>query len=93
MIYIGFQSIEQFGLEMDVTKKEIVGLQLVTATQRLSTKSSTSRGVHAVFLNGGKNYQERSQQAEKEVSQAFADFVELNQKLHDPFELSQLIAA
>ena len=91
MIYIGYQSMQQFGKEITAAKQELKGLQLFASAQSLNSRIATSRGTTAVFLNGDKNYQSLMAQASQEVGNAFTDLAETNATLENPFDLEQEI--
>lgn len=93
MIYIGYQSMLQFDQTISAAQKELKGLQLLSSTQALTTKVSTSRGTAAVLLNGDKSYQSQSGQAIGEANAALQSLREANTALEDPFQLAQEISA
>jgi len=92
MIYIGYQSMLQFNSGIEAANRELQGLQLVSATEALATKVSTSRGTTAVILSGDKSYQARSKQAVQDVNAALKTLVDTNNTLANPFALEKLLS-
>jgi methyl-accepting chemotaxis protein len=54
VLYMGYQSVQQFNNEMANTQDELAGLAVVDSLQVLANQVSMSRGVAALYLNDGK---------------------------------------